>query len=217
MLKGIVGALALSITVGAAQCQTALKPEDGFISTSKYTNAFFGFSLPLPDVNLQPLSQKSEAQGPFRHTLFRANSIQKGYPVIALFADEITGSRPNPTEAILGFGSHNLDVVQIGGQKFSRGKWKSDGIYRVAYATAMKGYVLSIYALSFDKKILDQFEGNIQQLHFFDPAKAQEEAGPDSYPYQGLPTPSTSESGNQNVKANAESSLQQPAAQGQAS
>ena len=83
----------------------------------------------------------------------------------------------------------------------------------MAYATTIKGYVLSIYALSFDKQIVDQFERNIQQLHFFDAAKAQEEAGPDSYPYQGLPIPSTSESGNQNVKANAESPSQQPVAE----
>ena len=77
MLKGIVGALVLAITVGAAQCQAVMKPEDGFISTSKYTNAFFGFSMLLPDVNLQPLSRKSEAQEPFRHTLFRANTFKK--------------------------------------------------------------------------------------------------------------------------------------------
>jgi hypothetical protein len=210
MLKRIAGtALVLSITSVTAQSQTALKPEDGFLSTSKYTNAFFGFSLPLPDVNLQSLSQNGAVRVPFRHTLFRANSIQKGYPVIALFADEITGSRPKPTEAILGFGSHNLDVVQISGQEFSRGKWRAEGIYRVAYATAMKGYVLSIYALSFDRKVLDQFEQNIQQLHFFDAGNAQQEAGPDSYSYQGPSIPSTTDGGNKNLKPNPETSSQQ--------
>jgi hypothetical protein len=190
MLKIILEtALVMSITAVTAQTQTASKPEDGFLSTAKYTNAFFGFSLPLPeDADLRPLAEKGEAQEPFRHTLFGANSIHKGYPVIAILADEIGKSgNADPKKAVLALGAHDVDLVRVGGEEFSRGKWRADGIYRVAYAIALKGYVLYLCAFSFDKKVLDEFEGSIRQLTFFDPARAQEEAGPGSRPYEGLP------------------------------
>jgi len=188
--RTIFGTVLLLFIAGVMpHAQTASKPEDGFISPRKYTNAFFGFSLPLPqDAQLQPLAQEAVPGDPSRHALFAANSTRKGYPVIAIIADEIIGSgNAEPKKAVLGLGARSVDVLHIGGKEFSRGEWRADEIYRVVYATAVNGYLLYVSAFSYDKKVLHECERSIQALAFFDPAKAQEQAGPDARPYQGPP------------------------------
>jgi hypothetical protein len=194
-------ALLLPIALVMVQAQTTSKPESGLISSTKYTNVFFGFSLPLPqDAHLQLLAN-SNTREPFRHVLFGANSTQKGYPVIVIFADEITESgNAEPRKTVLSLGAKAVDTIQLGGKEFSSGKWRADGIYRVANATALRGYVLCISVFSDEKKILDEFERSIQELTFFDPARAREQAGADSRPYEGPPPPSTPASNQQSVK-----------------
>jgi hypothetical protein len=190
MLKTIVGmALLLSILPTAAQAQTASKPEDGFFSGETYVNTFFGLTLPLPqDADLHPLA-KFEARETFRHTLFGANSIRKGYPVIAVLADEISkAGNADPRKAVAAFGAHDIDAVQINRREFLRGRWKTDGIYRVAYATALKGYMLYVSAFSYDKKVLDECENSIRQLTFFDPTKTRNPEEPGNHPYAASPT-----------------------------
>jgi hypothetical protein len=182
MLKTIIGlALLLSLPAASGQTQTTSKPEDGFFSGETYVNTFFGLTLPLPqDVALHSLAKNGEARETFRHTLFGANSTSKGYPVIVVLADEISKTRnPDARKAVAAFGAHDVDAVQINGREFLRGRWKADGIYRVAYATALKGYMLYVSAFSYDKKVLDEFDGSIRQLTFFDPTKTRnaEESG----------------------------------------
>jgi len=191
MLKTIVGmALLLSILPAAAQTQTASKPEDGFFSGETYVNTFFGLTLPLPqDADLHPLAKNDEAQETFRHTLFGANSARKGYPIIVVLADEISKTgNADPRKAVAALGAHDIDTVRINGREFLRGRWKADGIYRVAYATALKGYMLYVSTFSYDKKVLDEFENSIRQLTFFDPTKTRNPEEPGNHPYAASPT-----------------------------
>jgi hypothetical protein len=176
MLKAIIGTfLLLCVTDMAAQTEKASKPEDGFFSGETYVNTFFGLTLPLPhDADLRPLANNGEPRETFRHTLFGASSTRKGYPVIIVLADEISKSgNSDPRKAVLAFGARDIDLVQINGREFSRGRWKADGIYRVAYATALKGYMLYVSTFSYEKKILDEFEGSVRQATFFDTTKAR--------------------------------------------
>jgi VWFA-related protein len=198
MRRLILGtALLLASTVVRSQAQMPSKPEDGFVAPAKYTNAFLGFSLPLPrDADLRIIPKNGDLREPFRHVLFLASSGGKGYPVITVLADEISRSgNPDPKRAVLALGAPDVDLVQISGQEFSRGAWRKatayGAIYGVAYAAVLKGYVLYVCAFSFDKKALDEYERSIRQLTIFDPAKAQEQAGPDGRPYEGPPVPST--------------------------
>lgn len=81
--------------------QTASKPENGYISPAKYTNAFFGFSLPLPqDAQLKLVSQNALPRNAFRHILFAANSTAKGYPFVMVGADEINSSNTDPKKTL---------------------------------------------------------------------------------------------------------------------
>ena len=186
-----------------AQNQTAPKPEDGFVSAGWYTNRFFGFSLPLPqDANLRPLATNGPTTNPYRHALFGASSVEKGYPVIVILADEISGADADSRKAVLALGAHKVDVTQMGGKEFSRGRWRADSIYRVVYATALRDYMLYISVFTYHKDVLDEFERNIQQITFFDPATAQQQPGPDSHPYVG-PTPPAPVSSQQSTNSDA--------------
>ncbi len=198
--------------------QTTAKPESGFISPSKYTNAFFGFSLLLPqDAQLKLGSQNAPPRSAFRHILFAANSTTKGYPVLMIGADEINESDPDPEKAL--FGAQKVEAIHIAGKEFSRTKWKADNIYRTIYATSINGYMLFITTFTYDAKVLDEFERNIQALTFFDPSKAQEFAGPDGRPYEGLPLQpiEATPGGDQHTNANTEKTATRAGAAPQAS
>lgn len=187
MLKAISGAFLLLCVISmAAQTKETSKPEDGFFSGETYVNTFFGLTLPLPqDAALHPLANNGEARQAFRHTLFGANSTHKGYPVIVVLADEIGKSgNADPRKAVAALGAHDVDAVQISGREFLRGRWKADGIYRVAYATALKGYMLYVSTFSYDKKVLDEFEGSIRQLTFFDPTKTRKPEEQADHPHE---------------------------------
>jgi hypothetical protein len=193
--------------------QTAPKPESGYLSPAKYTNAFFGFSLTLPQsAQLQLISKRGTGE-PSRHFLFSANSTQKGYPAVVIFADEIASAgQADSKMTIVALGAKGVDTIQIGGKEFSRGRWRAGGVYQVANATVLSGYVLGISVLTVDKKVLDEFERNIQELTFFDPAKAQEKAGPDSRPYDGPEVESATASNQQGPKTNSAPPALQPTA-----
>jgi len=141
------------------QAQTTSKPENGFISPAKYTNAFFGFSLSFPqDAQLKPVSQNAPPRSAFRHILFAANSA--GHAFVMVGADEINSSNADPKKTL--FGTQKINAVQIAGKEFSRSRWKGDdNIYRVMYGTTVNAYMLFITTFTFDAKVLDEFERNI--------------------------------------------------------
>ena len=209
-IRGTV--LLLLVPLVMLQAQSASKPENGFISPGKYTNAFFGFSLPLPqDAQLKLLVENAPKHSASRHMLFAANSMGKGYPAIVVGADEINGSgNADAKRAVLAFGAQKVDVVQIGRREFSRGRWEADRIYRIAYGTRLNGYMLIISTFAFHQKVLHEFERCIQSLTFFDPTKALEFAGPDAQKYDGPDKPATPPSAE--AKPNTETLASQPGA-----
>lgn len=169
--------------------QTAPKPEDGFVSSENYTNAFFGFSVPLPEgVQLTLLKENTGARQPSRHVLFGANSHDEGFPVFVILADEIASSRTtDPKDALKVLGAEKVRNTNLGGRDFATGQSKSESVYHVYYATHVKGYMLYLSVFAYDKKVLAKFQHSIEAIEFFDPATAKQHAGPDSRPYAGPP------------------------------
>jgi len=169
--------------------QTALKPEDGFVSPENYTNAFFGFSVPFPrGVQLTLLKESAGARQPYRHVLFGANSKSKGYPVFVVLADEIASSgKTDPKDALSALGAQKVGHTKLGGRDFATGQSKSEGIYHIYYATAVDGYLLYLSVFAYDKKVLENFQHSVDAIEFFDPATAKQHAGPGSRPYDGPP------------------------------
>ncbi len=179
----------LLITAALPHAQTELKPENGFFSPENYTNAYFGFSVPLPGgVQLTLLKESAGASQPYRHSLFGANSQTKGYPVFVVLADEIASSgHTDPKAALIALGEQKVKNANLGGRDFAVGQSKSGGIYHIDYATALKGYMLYLSVFAYDKRVLEEFQHSIEAIEFFAPVTAKQHAGPDSRPYDGPP------------------------------
>jgi hypothetical protein len=179
-------------------------PESGFVSKSKYTNAFFGFSLPLPrDIafNDYRVSFKQET---CRYFLFGLETIKTapiGPPRPKLTLLFVTAKKSTDPEdlhrAAGGPKEASSTKIEIGGREF----WTSEvedkapeGIeHHLAFSTETLGYILQFNVESFDKKLTAKLRESISRIDFFDPAKAQGIAGPDSKPYlstgAGTPCP----------------------------
>src|SRR5258708_13124124 len=72
----------------AAQETSVAVPESGFVSSEQYTNAFFGFSLPLPqDSALRGFALPSNF-----HSLFGLQPQTNGLTTFAIFAKETSGA-----------------------------------------------------------------------------------------------------------------------------
>jgi hypothetical protein len=173
-----------SPTSGAA---SAL-PESGFVSAAKYTNAFFGFSLPLPqDSGLHEL--KLSIKGVTRnHFLMGLQAQKNGLATLTVAAAQLSGESPDGArKTASGPRMQETTRIEIGGKEFWRGtsqeKSKAGKMQNITYATAINGYVLRLDINSFDAELTNQLEQSIQALTFFDPSKARDIAGPDSRVY----------------------------------
>jgi hypothetical protein len=161
--------------------------ESGFLSATKYTNAFFGFSLPLPkSSDLRELSAPPKGPALSDFLLgFASNNGMNTFIVTAKKAG-IVSDNPARNDAA---GPMLLKTreMQIGGQVF----WRSDShqkkregeLQTLIFATELKKYVVTFYIASFDSKLTAELEHSIEGLTFFDSAKAQDEAGAESKPY----------------------------------
>lgn len=170
--------------------QSEQSPETAFISSSVYSNAFFGFSLTLP-------------RGvPFRQISIPPNDSSQGF-LFGVKADLIKGAfSPRPAlsvmeimykqagnesgEAARAFveGSKKLKAtnVAIGGRNFwkseSEENGKSGKMRSLTYAVSLGGYAIEFAVVSFDAKLTGQLERSIESIVFFDPTRAAELAGP---------------------------------------
>jgi len=197
-----VGSLAQSSPSAAISPRVALG--SGFVSTTKYTNAFFGFSLPLPQT--PGLASFSEFKEPFdsdksRHFLFGLKALSTNYfnskarlTLLTVIAGQSTSaSSEEVREAASGPKGKSVTRTEIGGKEF----WRSESeekttkgtMRNVVFATALDGYVLQFNIASFDGKLTDQLERSIEAITFFDPAKAADIAGPESLKYSPAVSP----------------------------
>lgn len=185
----------------APATQASGSPEEGFISRSKYTNAFFGFTLPLPqDAPLRGLSLPS--RDPSRRFLFGVQALRRGLTVLTVTAAQSDlVSSEDARKAASGPKGQSAKRIEIGGKEFwkskSQVKVKGAGgkMRTVKYATALAGYVLEFTIVSFDRKLTGKLELSIESITFFDPTEAREMAGADSHPYNPAAAPPRSSGG----------------------
>jgi hypothetical protein len=170
-------------------------PEIGYVSPEKYTNAFFGFSLPLPqDSALREFRISFKDDGHFLFGL-QSQKVSTGFfgPSAKLAIFTVTAKQSGNTspeevrKAASGPKRKGTTKIEIGGREF----WKSESqekgaggrLRSVAYATSFNGYVLQFNIESFDDKLTDKLQHSIESITFFDPAKAAEMAGSGSVAY----------------------------------
>ncbi len=175
----------------------SVTPESGFISTSKYTNAFFGFSLPLPqDSALREFPPSFKRIGSY-HILFglQSQKVNTGFfgpnaklTIFTVMAKPSSSASPEEArKAASGAKGLRVKRIEIGGKDFwkseSQEKGQAGKMRSIAFATALNGYVLQFSIESFDEKLTDQLQHSIEAITFFDPVKAAEIAGPESRSY----------------------------------
>ena len=194
MLRSIKMTVLLIFLSLASAAQTAtspkppVKPESGFVSHEKYVNAFFGFSLSLPqDPHIRDLSIPTRDRS--RHSLFGLQAQTNGLTALTIVATETSASASEgeTKKAVSTPGANGPAKIQIGGKQF----WKSElqeekagtKMQSLTYATALKGYVVKFTVISFDPQLTDELRRSIESMTFFDPAQAKTVAGPDSHPY----------------------------------
>jgi hypothetical protein len=191
VLIALIGTCFLAIgaqpqSVSSSATASAGAPEDAFISPEKYTNAFFGFALPIPQGG--QFQQFTPAlQDHSRHMLFGLLSFSSRLSTLLVTANEPNGSPEDVKRAASGPTGQSTKPVTIAGKQF----WKSESeqknsagkLRSVDYATQLKGYVVVFRIAAFDPKLADELEGAVESLTFFDPPKAKDVAGLDSRPY----------------------------------
>jgi hypothetical protein len=155
-------------------------PETGYISDSRYVNAFFGFSLTLPqdidfrDFVLPPLGKS--------RSIFGVQTQRNGLTALRVSATQSVG---NPTDearkAAAGVKGGSVKKVEIGGREF----WKSESeessragtMHTLMYATTMSGYTLQFMVVSYDGKLAKELRHSVESITFVDPAQAKVLAG----------------------------------------
>jgi hypothetical protein len=155
-------------------------PETGYVSDSRYINAFFGFLLPLPqDAEFRDLALPSKGDS---HSIFGAQTQRNGLTALTVKATRSNGNQTEDARKAAG-GPKGLSVkkVEIGGKEF----WKSESedgsragtMHTLIYATTMSGYTLQFMVVSFDGKLAKELRHSIESITFFDLAQAKVLAG----------------------------------------
>jgi hypothetical protein len=120
-------------------------PETGFLSATKYTNAFFGFALPFPDdTDPSPMPRALRASI-FGHFLIGLGTTGTKVAVLTVTAAELPlGSKDGAKESAIG-PYLKMKELQIAGKDFWRSESKQEspnGTKKIVYATSLNGYVL---------------------------------------------------------------------------
>jgi len=162
-----------------AKISQSAVPESGFLCSGKYTNAFLGFSLPLPkDGDLKVFSDSLKGPALSRFLVSFASGNGKNTLVITAKTLGIEGEHQAQYEAA---GPEELGTkkIQIAGNTFWRSesnrKTRDGELQSLTFATERKGHVLAFYIVSFDAKFTAQMERSVQALVFFDEMPPQKE------------------------------------------
>ncbi len=174
-------------------------PETGYVSDSRYVNAFFGFSMSVPqDAQFQDFALP--AMGNSR-SIFGLQTQRKGLTALTVSATESTG---NPTDdakkAAAGPKRASVKKVEIGGKEFWKSESEDDSragtMKTLIYATSLNGYTLQFMVVSFDGKLAKELRQSIESINFIDPTQAKVLAGSSARLFpakaKGVPTPTIS-------------------------
>ncbi len=176
----LLGSGSKAQTAPAAQPSRA--QETGSTTDGKYTNPFFGFSLPLPeDASLRNITL------PYNDTrkefLFGLQGQDHGFVsfiVTAIRADSASSDDAKREVSDSRAGVPNK--VMIGGRQFWRSEFldkePAGKMQNVEYATPLGNSLLKFTINSLDPKITLELEHSVESMTFFDPTKGKDKGGP---------------------------------------
>jgi hypothetical protein len=206
-LPGILSALLVSLLsyplLGGETPQTAsttppsaVYPDQGYLSATRYTNRYFGFAVDLPaGIKLEPVPQPVA-----RDDRIQLLQLAGPPPELAAVSMMAFPLRSKPTvvdakvllrkaldqELLRGVEElHGLSKTTLNGHLFYFYETRRGADQHMALATNLEGYAVLMVVAANDEKTVKELETSIQHLTFLAPAKTRESAGADAQEYEG--------------------------------
>ncbi len=166
----------------ASACWGQISPESAFLTPPAYTNAFFGFSLPLPQTFPYHLANMSGIQN--QRELFAL----AGMPTLnstsgTLFMISAREMSTSSAEEVMKVSNH----IFIGGRDFTKdsgvGKEGKATVLYTAYGVLINNYLVRFEILTPDSDKKKELERCVERITFFAPKEAKKVAGPNAQPF----------------------------------
>lgn len=170
-------------------------PEDAYVTATRYTNAYFGLSLDLPDAAALKLVPQP-ASTDRRIQLLEMEGAAPERAGITLDAFEYKNKNYTDAKAMLrsrldqelfvGVEElHGIGKTAVGGRPFYYYETRRGIDQHVVLAAEMDGYVLSANLQARDPKMVRELMAAFSRMEFFPPKEAKERAGAQAKLYQG--------------------------------
>lgn len=174
-------------------------PDEGYLSTSRYTSAYFGFCIDLPsDAHLQALPIPAPPDGRIPVLEMSGPGPQHAAISIAAYPVHDKGLQEAKTllrrqldqELFVGVEElRSLTKASVGGHPFFTFETRRGLDQHAMFAGELQGYVLLVYVAAHDSKLVQQLESAFNRAKFFTPAESRQVAGADAVPYEGPAIP----------------------------
>jgi hypothetical protein len=170
-------------------------PEDAFLSSTRYTNAYFGFEFEFPaDARLAPVPMPTTLDR--RVQLLEMVGRAPQYAAVSIFAYEYKGKNWTDAKGILrrdldqdlytGVEElHGLSKTTIDGRQFYYFETRKGVTQHEELAADMTGYVLLVVLQANDPQTFKSLAAAFYGLKFFPPQEAQQHAGSEAVAYDG--------------------------------
>ena len=184
-----------SDSASAKSAVAELDPEDAFLSSTRYTNAYFGFEFEFPsDARLKPIPMPASLNRCIQLLQLGGPSPQRAG--VSICAYEYKGKNWTDAKGILrqqldqdlftGVEElHGLSKTTIDGHQFYYFETRRGVEQHREFATELNGYVLLVVLEANDPQMMKNLASAFSQLRFFPPQEAQRQAGPEAVAYDG--------------------------------
>lgn len=170
-------------------------PEDAFLSSTKYTNIFFGFEFGFPpQAGLKPIPTTSPLDR--RTELLEMLGPAPQHALVSICAFEYKGKNWTDAKGILrrdldqelftGVEElHGLSKATIDGHQFYYFETRKALAQHVELATELNGYVVLALLQATDPKMVKDLTSAFYHVKFFSPQEVKRHIEPDAVAYEG--------------------------------
>lgn len=174
----LVATLCLNLIGVTPGPSSSVLPEAAYVSSARYTNAFFGFFFPLPQERGFHIASVKSTR--LERYLFALGGAQGNTTLVISAKQMNSGDADQLMRA--------APVIWLHGKEFGKGisdeKTPEGGrVWKATYLTVIGSYLLEFNIQSRDSTVAKELEDCVEKIRFFDPAKARAVAGVESVPY----------------------------------
>ncbi len=170
-------------------------PEEAFLSPTRYTNGFFGFSFELPaDAHLEPIPEPVAPDG--RIQLLKLGGPSPADAVVSIVAFRPQSQPAQEAKALLRRaldqelfrGVEELRALSrtiLAGHQFYFYETRRGIDQHMLAAANLNGYVVLVELGAHNEKMVKELESCFQHVVFFAPAQVRQYTMTDAQPYEG--------------------------------